>query len=552
MEKIVGISAAHDSSVCLFDNGKIKYFVKEERLSGNKRDKFPVLGLSSIETNGEKVSLAYSAPSPEPDYARYLTRIANKFHNISNSLDYSDNHHLVHANLSFYNSGFQEALVVVVDRNGTIHGDSCAESETIFLASYPNNFKPIYKNFWIYHNSAHEYADLFRKHNPECDVDCSSMYGVVKVYETATSLIQQDALENGKTMGLSAYGNKDITFENLFIKDNIANDYYFGHEQINENRSATNRFLQHLSTKNVSESDFDIYANYAWQVQKQTQEAVASLINKYVQKTGVKNVCIAGGYGLNVVANHYYVTQFPDVNFFFEPIPDDSGNSIGAAMKFYRDKTLDTTVYPLDNIFFNGKKHSLENISGEDVTIEDVARLLSQNKSIAVYQGLAEAGPRALGNRSILFDARDIKAKEKINKIKKREWYRPFAGMVLEDDAPMYFYNGKIKKSEFMTISFPVTEKAIREVPGIIHVDNTCRIQTVDESNPIIFKLIKEFKKITNIGILLNTSFNMAGKPLVETPKDAIETLNNSDLDYVWFPEISKIVKNNKNVTNNL
>jgi carbamoyltransferase len=124
--------------------------------------------------------------------------------------------------------------------------------------------------------------------------------------------------------------------------------------------------------------------------------------------------------------------------------------------------------------------------------------------------------------------------------------------MVLEDDAPMYFYNGKIKKSEFMTISFPVTEKAIREVPGIIHVDNTCRIQTVDESNPIIFKLIKEFKKITNIGILLNTSFNLAGKPLVETPKDAIETLNNSDLDYVWFPEISKIVKNNKNVTNNL
>jgi carbamoyltransferase len=544
MKKIIGISSAHDSSACLFENGKVKYFVKEERLSGKKRDKFPVLGISSIDTDGEEVSLAYSAPSPEYDYANYLIRISNKFHKIKKSIDYSDNHHLIHANLSFYNSGFNEALVVVVDRNGTIYGDSCAESETIFLASYPNNFYPIYKNFWIYNNSAHEFADLFKKHNPYCDVDCSSMYGIVKTYETATSLIRQDALENGKTMGLSAYGDKDLIFHNLFIKDNIANDYYFGHEQIGENRSATNRFLQHLSVESVPENDFKIYADYAWQVQKQTQEAVASLIGRYVEKTGVKNVCIAGGYGLNVVANHYYITQFPDVNFFFEPIPDDSGNSIGAAMKLYRDETLDTNVYPLDHIFFNGKKHSLDNIVGDKITIKEVAKLLSENKSVAVYQGLAEAGPRALGNRSILFDARDKDAKEKVNKIKKREWYRPFAGMVLEEDAQIYFNTGKIKQSEFMTISFPVTNKALNEIPGIIHVDETCRIQTVNKTNPIIYDLIKEFKDITGVGVLLNTSFNLAGKPLVETPQDAIETLNFSNLDYVWFPELGTIVKN--------
>lgn len=544
MEKIIGISSTHDSSVCLLDNGKVEYFIKEERLSGKKRDKFPVLGLASINSESKDVALAYSAPSPEPDYAGYVIRVAEKFHKIVKGSDYSANHHLIHANLSFYNSGFSEALVFVIDRNGTIHGDSCAESESVFLASYPNNFKPIYKNFWLYNNSAHEFANLFRKQNPECEVDCSSMYGIVKTYETATSLIRQDALENGKTMGLSAYGDKDLVFDNLFIKDNIANDYYFGHEQIGENRCATNRFLQHLSVDHVPENDFKIYADYAWQVQKQTQEAVASLISRYVEKTGVKNVCIAGGYGLNVVANYYYVTQFPDINFFFEPIPDDSGNSIGAAMKFYRDETFDTKIYPLDHIFFNGKKHKLDAIVGDKITIKDVAKLLSENKSIAVYQGLAEAGPRALGNRSILFDARDKDAKTKVNKIKKREWYRPFAGMVLEEDTEIYFNTGKIKQSEFMTISFPVTTKALKDIPGIIHVDETCRIQTVNKSNPIIYDLIKEFKIITGVGVLLNTSFNLAGKPLVETPQDAIDTLNSSNLDYVWFPEISTIVKN--------
>ena len=269
------------------------------------------------------------------------------------------------------------------------------------------------------------------------------------------------------------------------------------------------------------------------------------MINKYIEKTGIKNVCITGGYGLNVVANHYYITQFPDVNFFFEPLADDTGNSIGAAMKCYRDTTLDNTIYKLEHTFFNGKKYLLDNIKGIDVSISDVAKLISNGKSVAVYNGLAEAGPRALGNRSILFDCRDKNAKEKVNKIKKREWYRPFAAIVLEVDAKKYFEMGRIEKSEFMTISFPVKDTAVDKIPGVVHVDNTCRIQTVTNDNIIMFNLLNEFKKITDMGILLNTSFNLAGKPLVETPEDAFYTLRNSPLDYIWFPEISKLVSKN-------
>ena len=122
--------------------------------------------------------------------------------------DLSDHHHLVHANLAFYNSGFKEATVIVIDRNGSIMGNSSRESESIFSASYPNNFKQVYKSFWIYDNIAHNEGLFFKERNPECEVDVRSMFGIVKVYETATSLIKQDALENGKVMGLSAYGNK--------------------------------------------------------------------------------------------------------------------------------------------------------------------------------------------------------------------------------------------------------------------------------------------------------------------------------------------------------
>jgi carbamoyltransferase len=542
MNKILGISETHDSSICIFENGKIINFLKEERFSKIKRDMYPIKSLFEINLKEEPMDIAFSTPTRNNDLYHITKKIVAKNFKIDKEFDYSDEHHLVHANLAFYDSGFDKALVFVIDRNGSIWGNCVRESESVYLASYPNNFKTICKNFWIYENSAHEYINNLKKHDPDCDFNAKSMFGIVKVYESATTLIKQNALENGKTMGLSAYGNKNKDYEKLFVDGFTPLDYNFGHEFFEGLRAANSLKLQNKSTKDITAKNYKEYANYAWHVQKETQEAVASMINMYVEKTGIKNVCITGGYALNVVANHYYITQFPEINFFFEPLADDSGNSIGAAMKCYRDSTLDNTVYKLEHTFFNGKEYSLNNIKGIDVSISDVAKLISKGKSVAVYNGLAEAGPRALGNRSILFDCRDKDAKEKVNKIKNREWYRPFAAMVLENESNEYFEMGKIKKSEFMTISFPVKENAINKIPGVVHVDNTCRIQTVDDTNPVMFNLLNEFKKITNMGVLLNTSFNLAGKPLVETPEDAFYTLKNSPLDYIWFPEISKLV----------
>jgi carbamoyltransferase len=521
--------------------------MKEERKTLRKREKDPIYSLYDFETDDEVV---YSFQTPTRDSSSYdFNRyIASKKYNIVRSYDFTDSHHLVHANLAFYDSGFSEALVFVLDRDGSIASlenfnyDSCRESESVYIASYPNNFKPIYKNYWTIKNSSFDFIKDASLLYPDCEFKANSQQSIVKVYETATSLILQGKLENGKTMGLSAYGNKNAELYNFFTKDAIALDNYFGHQTMGVDEHSINLDFQRIARKDINDENYQVYADYAWQVQKQTQEALAILVKKYTDKTGIKNVCLTGGYALNVVANYYLVSQFPDINFFFEPIADDSGNSIGSAMKAYRDETLDKTIYPLRDTFFNGSNYVLDCINGKDISIKEVAGLISKGKSVAIYQGLSEAGPRALGNRSILFDPRDKNAKDKVNNIKKREWYRPFAGMVLEEDAPKFFNMGHIVKSQHMTISFPVLDSAISLVPGVVHIDNTCRIQTIDKSNKNIFELLKEFKELTGIGVILNTSFNLAGYPLVETPKNALDTLKDSELDYVWFPEISKIV----------
>ena len=169
----------------------------------------------------------------------------------------------------------------------------------------------------------------------------------------------------------------------------------------------------------------------------------------------------------------------------------------------------------------------------------DVVKNIIDGKIVAIFQGGSEWGPRALGNRSILFDPRNPDAKDIVNKVKKREWYRPFAGTILLEHANDYFEMATIKETPYMSYAIPAKQKAKDEVPGIIHVDGTCRIQTVTrEQNKHFYDLIEEFYKQTGVPILFNTSFNLAGEPLVETLEDAKDTVNRSDIDLLYTPEL--------------
>jgi carbamoyltransferase len=168
---------------------------------------------------------------------------------------------------------------------------------------------------------------------------------------------------------------------------------------------------------------------------------------------------------------------------------------------------------------------------------KEVIHHLLNKKIVAIFQGESEWGPRALGNRSILFDPRVPNAKEIINTVKKREWYRPFAGSILLEHAKDYFEMATIKESPYMSFAMPAKPKAKKEVPGIIHVDGTCRVQTVtEEQNKVFYNLIKLFYEKTGVPILFNTSFNLAGESLVQTIEDAKRTVNKSGIDYLYIP----------------
>jgi len=157
---------------------------------------------------------------------------------------------------------------------------------------------------------------------------------------------------------------------------------------------------------------------------------------------------------------------------------------------------------------------------------------------VGMFQGESEWGPRALGNRSILFDPTNPDAKEIVNEIKKREYYRPFACTILEEYAHEYVHLGQLKSSPYMSFALQCTEKALEDIPALVHTDNTCRIQTVNrEQNPNYYDLIAEMREKNGVPIIFNTSFNLHGEPIVETIYDAIHTCNESDINQLYIPE---------------
>ena len=167
-----------------------------------------------------------------------------------------------------------------------------------------------------------------------------------------------------------------------------------------------------------------------------------------------------------------------------------------------------------------------------------VELLLKKEQIVAIYQNGSEHGPRALGNRSIMFDPTNPRAKDIVNSVKKREWYRPFACTILEEYAHEYVHLGQLGSSPWMSFAFQCTEKAREEIPALVHMDNTCRIQTVnEEQNKNYYDLIKAIHKENGVPVVFNTSFNLHGESLVETIYDAINTCNNSEINHLYVPE---------------
>jgi carbamoyltransferase len=320
--------------------------------------------------------------------------------------------------------------------------------------------------------------------------------------------------------------------------------------------SALFDYLDELPEEGQDPTTLQSRRDLAYACQTQTQEQVVRLIKKAVEISGKKNVVISGGYGLNCVANYHYLEALKDegINIYVEPISNDAGTAMGAGLMFWHALSDSKEKQKLDTLYL-GPEHSytekeiLEKVSyagGEvvDATNKEVVELLRKKNIVTIFQGRSENGPRALGNRSVLFDPTFEDGKDFVNAVKRREYFRPFAGSILHDHVHEWFDLRGMDETPHMMYAVNCQPGIAEKIPSIIHVDGTCRIQTVKrEQNPHYYDLIKEFHAQTGIPIIFNTSFNLGGDPLVETLDDAIETLVKSDIEYLFLPEYGKLIK---------
>ena len=534
--KILTLFSGHEASACILEDGVVKNYYKEERYNRQKHTEL-------TERIVRKVMLNHN----DIDYGMVSTNLSNEADKAVRDIICSMNpsmkqiyandsmHHTYHASISFYNSGFDKALCFVCDASGGIlkGHDQVYEGESIYIAEYPYSFKPVLKNYWSAEDTVHSIS----KEKNGCTYNIHNVFGtypgIGNLYNTAALVIGQTVNDCGKAMGLSSYGSSNDKFDNLYsngVLDRLAKHFYKYPELI---RLLNGKDTPYKMT--ITKDNYKLFADYCYEVQIQSQNRVCKMIGDAIEKTGIKKVCISGGFGMNIVTNYQLIKNFPDVEFYFEPLCDDGGNTIGSAMLIYRRLTKDTTVRPITTTSYHGEHHDVSKYVGETVNLKGIASLLYNNKSVAIFKGYAEAGQRALGNRSILFNALNPDARNIVNRIKKREWYRPFAAIVLEEDAHLYFDD--VIPNPYMTVCFPVRTDLI---PGVTHIDNTCRIQTVNTGH--LYDLLLEFKRLSGHGILLNTSFNLAGEPLVETPEDALKTLSSSTLDHLWFYDTEQLL----------
>ncbi len=559
MYNIMAINPGHNGSVALLSDGKLIYYCEEERLSRMKYDGNPFRGMIKILEEYSIDELVIGGTSPE--FARLpwtnedsYSALVRKYNPQVKITNMGHQHHAGHAASAFYNSGFETAVAVVADGAGSVHqvavneeqGVAGFETESIFKCSYPGEFEALYKRYadgsaFYYDNGVQEFDNTVT---------------ITKAYEAVSNYLGFGFIEAGKTMGLAPYGEYDPKIPDFFVEGkgnkNLLIPMYPAGAMIDENRYS---YLKRTLDPEVWHNDFtqvsDVDKNLAWKVQDETQRMMGDLIQKAIDLSGETNVVLAGGYGLNCVANYYYKERFPNINFYVDPVSHDGGTAIGLAKLAWHTHSESTKIDKLDTLYlsFNPKYGHLEELikrtklKMHNTNPGVIADLIVNQNIVAMFQGRAEAGPRALGNRSILFDPRNPDGKEIVNRVKGREWFRPFAGSMLAEHADEWFDMRGMKESPHMMYAINVHVNKLGEIPAITHVDGTCRIQTVTpKQNKNYYNLIKAFHEKTGVPILFNTSFNLAGEPLVETIEDALNTIINSDINYLYLPDIGKII----------
>ena len=584
MSSILGISAFyHDSAACILVDGKIVAAAQEERFTRKKHDanypynaiefvlKFSNLKLSEVDQivffekpflKFERLLETYVAFAPkgfvsfakamplwikEKLFQKNLLFNKLKQHDENYKSDeniFFSDHHLSHAASAFFPSPFEEAVILTADGVG--------EWATTTVAVGKNETLEIKKEIHFPHSlgllySAFTYYTGFKVNSGEY-----------------------------KLMGLAPYGNPiyedkvkqllDLKEDGTFRLDQKYFNYATGLTMTNEKFS--NLFGQKpRNPKNDKITQF--HMDIAASIQKVTEEIMINLAKSIRKEYNIKNLCLAGGVALNCVANGKILQEKIFDNIWIQPAAGDAGGSLGAALAFWHiEKGNKRNVNPNDGMkgsYLGGEftQHEIEKelkslganfetFKYEEL-IDKTAEFLSNEKAIGWFQGRMEFGPRALGGRSILGDPRSDQMQKNLNlKVKYRESFRPFAPSVLREDLSKWFnmnvdspymllvaninFNKKIDMTEEQRKLFGIDKLNIKrsEIPAVTHVDYSARVQTVTKNNNNrYYDLILKFKEKTGCPVLVNTSFNVRGEPIVNTPTDAFNCFMGTELDYL-------------------
>ncbi|MGB7293027.1 MAG: carbamoyltransferase [Thermodesulfobacteriota bacterium] len=578
---ILGISCYfHDAAAALIRDGELIAAAEEERFTRKKHDyefprnaidfclrtgnirsqdldyvvffekpfiKFERLLLCSMQTFPSSLKLFREAMITWLGDKLWIRHLIQKRLKLPASKILFSEHHLSHAASAFFCSPFDESAILTVDGVGewttaTIGIGNGTKIKILKEIRFPHSLGLLYSAFTAYLG--------FEVNEGEYKVMGMAPFGKPKYVDKVYKLIRLSGDGSFElnmeyfSFHQSSEKTYDRKFEDLFRPSRNPDSYFF---------TSASGYPSYFGEKprNYDElcRENQYYADIAASIQAVTEEVLLKMANQAYQETGLKNLCMAGGVALNSVANGKILKQTPFEQIYIQPSAGDGGGALGAALFAYHMVLGKPRKFVMEHAYW-GEKHGNgeidsflkenaiphERIENEERLIEKVADQLSGGKVVGWYQGRFEWGPRALGNRSILADPRRTDMKDIVNtKIKFREPFRPFAPSILVEETGNYFSLPEASNhypARFMLYVVDVNEDKHDVIPAITHVDGTGRLQTVQkEINPRYYKLIDAFGQATGVPVVLNTSFNLKGEPIVNTPQEAFSSFQRSGMD---------------------
>ena len=551
---ILGLSCEyHDAAAVLIIDGKVVFAAQEERYTRKKHDErlpveairhallFAGITINDIDCIGfyEKPLLKFFDrilpttikvwPKGLPQYLlamrEWMTRKLWMPQEIEKKLGYRGKilyvpHHESHAASAYYMSGFPDAAVVTVDGVGewattTVGHGKGTDLTLLKEIHYPHSLGLLY--------SAITYYLGFRVNSAEYKVMGLAPYGEPKYMKEMHELIKL------KPDGSFALNMKYFTYEHGLTMTSGAIEELFGHPR----RKGESKLEQ-------------FHKDVARSLQEITEEAMMGIVRHAKELTGSEHLCLAGGVALNCVANGKILRSELFKDIWIQPASGDAGGALGVALCIWHKKFGGARLPRMEHVYL-GNEYSNEEIeellkkenlpytkfADRSSLIAESSKLLDGTNVIGWFQGRMEFGPRSLGGRSIIADARNKENWQKVNlKIKFRESFRPFAPTVLEEETAQWF--DLDRASPYMLLVADVHEDKREKIPAVTHVDGSARIQTINrDQNTLYYDLIKAFYDRSGCPVIINTSFNVRGEPIVESPRDALNCFLNTHMDYL-------------------